>query len=184
MSEEKKTEKKIGLADMLGESGIDVSAVGLSKSGVKNSVAFGVKEPMSDVLIASARSEGVKTAWAVADKKFRSGLSKKAQEELKQMKVIVVDWKLARRACNAEITKMQKNLGGKPKVIDAEIAGQYGVYRTNEKGQFVVCQKLTQGRRPQMIGVVERLAKRLDADGIDFIDAGNDKLGPVLVIEA
>ena len=184
MSEEDKKTRKLGLADMLGEAGIDVSAVGLSKSGVRSGVAFGVKAPIDDVILALARKEGIKTAYGVADKKYRSGLSKKAQDELKQMKVIVVDWKSARRACMQEIEKMQNNLGRKPKIIDAEIAGKYGVYKTNDNGEFVVVQKLTQGRRPQMIGVVNKLAKRLDADGIDFIDVGDDKSGPVLVIEA
>jgi len=187
MSEEKKTEvkgAKLGLADMLGEAGIDVSVVGLSKSGARSGVAFGVKEPISEVILALARKEGVKTAYAVADKTFRSTLSKKEQEEFKQKKVIVVDWKLARRACMAEIEKMQKNLGAKPTVIDAEIASGYGVYKTNENGDFVVAQKLTQGRRPQMIGVVERLAKKLEAEGIDFVNAGSDESGPVLIIAA
>jgi hypothetical protein len=184
MSEEKKTEKKLGLADMLGEAGIDGSAIGLSKSGIRAGVAFGVKAPINEALIALARKEGVKSAWAVADKKFRSKLPKKVQEEYKKKRVIVVDWKSARRACNAEVARMQKNLGSKPRVIDAEIAAEYGVYRTNAEGQFVVCQKLTQGRRPQMIGVVNKLAKQLDADGVDYFDAGNDKDGPVLVIEA
>ena len=51
-----------------------------------------------------------------------------------------------------------------------------------ENGQFVVAQKLKQGRKPQMVGVVKRLKGKLDLKDVDYYDAGIDD-EPVLVVE-
>ena len=182
MSEQKKTEvKKVGLADMLSEAGIDASAIRVGKKGgFRAGCAFGIKEPISDVLLALAK-RNVTNAYAVADKKFRSKLSKKQQDEWKAKKVVVVDHRLARRACMEEIERMQNNISGKGP-ISREIAADYGVYRTNEAGEFMVVQKIKQARQPQFEGIVKRLARKLEAEGVDFYDAGEDS--PVLIIDA
>ena len=180
MSEEKKTEK-LGLAEMLGEAGIDVSAVGLSKSGHRSGVAFGIKEPISDALIAFAKRTNRSKLWNVMTKGRRKQLSKDAQKEATEKPVFIVDWKVAKRAVFAEIDRMQKNLGKKPKVITADVAKPYGVYRTNNAGEYMIAQKTDQGRKPQMIGVVKNLAKKLEARDIDYLNAGDER-EPVLVV--
>lgn len=183
MSEEKKTEK-LGLADMLGEAGIDVSAVGLSMGQKHRSdCAFGIKEPISDVLLEFAIRVNRKSLWDVLDKTDREKMSKAAKAEAQKKAVAVIDWKIAKKAVFAEIDKMQKNLAGqKGKEISAEIAERYGVYRTVD-GRFQIAQKTDQGRKPQMIGIVNRLGRVLESRGVDYLKLGDDKTGPVLIVE-
>ncbi len=163
---------KLKLSDMLEVSGVDLSVLKSVDKTIKSGIAFGIKSKMADILIEYAKGRKV-TLLSVLPASEKKKLSSEAQKEAKGRKVAVIDWKIARKCVQDEVRRMNKNVNSKGP-IDAEIAGEYGVYRTDDRGRFRVVPKMPGSRQQQMVSLVKKTKEALKAKDSDFVAIGSD----------
>lgn len=163
---------KLKLSDMLENSGVDLSVLKSVDKDIKSGVAFGIKAKMADLLIEYARNRKV-TLLSVLPAKEKKKLSSEAQKEARSRKVSVINWKIARLCVQDEVRRMNKNVDGKGP-IDRDIAEQYGVYRTDDKGRFRLVPKMPGSRQQQMVSLVAKAKVVLAAKDADFVSIGAD----------